>query len=115
MGAEGYDDAAMPDAGPVIVPARGLLFDADGVLVDSDESIERSWVRWAHRWDHDPVALAQGAQRLPREDAVHPVRVRPQHHEGSGHRHSMSHRGGTTRRAVPANLQSLQVWPIMDP
>jgi sugar-phosphatase len=31
----------------------GLLFDSDGVLVDSDASVLLSWSRWAHRWDLD--------------------------------------------------------------
>ena len=39
------------------IPARGLLFDADGVLVDSDASVERAWTRWSHRWDLDPAAV----------------------------------------------------------
>ncbi|MGY1602266.1 HAD-IA family hydrolase [Geodermatophilus sp. SYSU D00815] len=39
------------------IPCRGLLFDADGVLVDSDASVEVSWSRWAHRWDLDPAAV----------------------------------------------------------
>lgn len=39
------------------VPCRGLLFDADGVLVDSDATVERSWTRWARRWRLDPAAV----------------------------------------------------------
>jgi sugar-phosphatase len=70
MGAERYDDAAVVDAGAVIVPARGLLFDADGVLVDSDASIERAWVRWAHRWDHDPAAVLAGIHGRRSDDTV---------------------------------------------
>jgi sugar-phosphatase len=37
--------------------ARALLFDADGVLVDSDASVEAAWTRWAHRWDLDPAEV----------------------------------------------------------
>src|SRR3954453_23165338 len=70
MGAERYDGAAVVDAGAVIVPARGLLFDADGVLVDSDGSIERSWVRWAHRWDHDPATVLAGIHGRRSDDTV---------------------------------------------
>lgn len=33
---------------------RALLFDADGVLVDSDASVLRSWTRWAERWGLSP-------------------------------------------------------------
>jgi mannitol-1-/sugar-/sorbitol-6-phosphatase len=36
------------------LPCAGMLFDCDGVLVDSDASVHHSWTRWAHRWDLDP-------------------------------------------------------------
>jgi sugar-phosphatase len=39
------------------IPCRGLLFDADGVLVDSDASVHMSWRHWAHRWELDPGAV----------------------------------------------------------
>jgi mannitol-1-/sugar-/sorbitol-6-phosphatase len=45
------------------LPCRGLLFDSDGVLVDSDASVVQSWTRWAHRWDLDPdevMAMVHG-------------------------------------------------------
>src|SRR5690242_14528497 len=51
------DEPRSGNAGTVIVPARGLLLDADGVLLDSDASVERAWNRWAHRWDLDPAAV----------------------------------------------------------
>jgi sugar-phosphatase len=34
-----------------------LLFDSDGVLVDSDASVLHSWTRWAQRWDLDPAEV----------------------------------------------------------
>jgi sugar-phosphatase len=52
------------------IPARGLLFDADGVLVDSDASIERAWVRWAHRWDHEPETVLAGIHGRRSDDTV---------------------------------------------
>lgn len=39
------------------IPCRGLLFDSDGVLVDSDASVLHSWTRWAQRWDLDPAEV----------------------------------------------------------
>jgi sugar-phosphatase len=39
------------------LPARGLLFDADGVLVDSDASVVTAWTRWAGRWELDPAVV----------------------------------------------------------
>src|SRR5580704_13328928 len=33
--------------GQVVVEAKGLLFDNDGVIVSSIASVDRSWKRWA--------------------------------------------------------------------
>jgi mannitol-1-/sugar-/sorbitol-6-phosphatase len=41
----------------VFLPARGLLFDNDGVLVDSEPSVLRSWSRWAVDHDLDPAEV----------------------------------------------------------
>ncbi|SFL15343.1 HAD-IA family hydrolase [Geodermatophilus ruber] len=41
----------------VAVPCRGLLFDSDGVLVDSDAVVELSWSRWAEERDLDAAAV----------------------------------------------------------
>jgi mannitol-1-/sugar-/sorbitol-6-phosphatase len=41
-----------------VIGCRGLLFDNDGVLVDSDASVELSWSRWAVGWGLDPAAVA---------------------------------------------------------
>ena len=35
----------------------GLLFDSDGVLVDSDASVTRSWTRWAERYGLDAPSV----------------------------------------------------------
>ena len=44
-------------AGLILLPARGLLFDNDGVLVDSEASVETSWSRWAVDHDLDPAEV----------------------------------------------------------
>jgi mannitol-1-/sugar-/sorbitol-6-phosphatase len=40
------------------LPCRGLLFDSDGVLVDSDASVALSWTRWARHHGFDPDHVA---------------------------------------------------------
>ena len=45
-----------PDGG-ALLPARGLLFDNDGVLVDSEPSVVRSWTRWAVDHGLDPAEV----------------------------------------------------------
>jgi mannitol-1-/sugar-/sorbitol-6-phosphatase len=49
----------------VVLPARGLLFDNDGVLVDSEAGVVRSWHRWAtdHRLDPAEVLAAVPGRR----------------------------------------------------
>ncbi len=43
----------------VHIPCAAVLFDSDGVLVDSDASVERSWRRWAREYGVDrPDLLA---------------------------------------------------------
>jgi sugar-phosphatase len=39
------------------LPARGLLFDNDGVLVDSERSVVTGWSRWALAHDLDPAEV----------------------------------------------------------
>ena len=41
----------------VTLPARGLLFDNDGVLVDSEDSVVSSWSRWAVDHQLDPAEV----------------------------------------------------------
>lgn len=45
----------MTSCWPGLVTA--LLFDSDGVLVDSDESVRRAWSRWAEHYGLDPEAV----------------------------------------------------------
>jgi sugar-phosphatase len=55
----------------VVLPCRAVLFDCDGVLVDSDDTVVRSWSRWARRYDLDPdevTALVPGRRSV---DTVH--------------------------------------------
>jgi len=60
-------------------PAQGLLFDSDGVLVDSDASVISAWTRWAQRYDLDPaeiVALVHGRRSADTVSMVIPRRHR---------------------------------------
>jgi sugar-phosphatase len=41
----------------VLLPARGLLFDNDGVLVDSEAGVTSAWSRWAVHHDLDPIEV----------------------------------------------------------
>lgn len=41
----------------VFLAAKALLFDCDGVLVDSDASVIRAWTRWAHQYRLPPTQV----------------------------------------------------------
>jgi mannitol-1-/sugar-/sorbitol-6-phosphatase len=43
--------------GPWTVEAGALLFDCDGVLVDSDNSVFRAWSRWSEHYGLDPLVV----------------------------------------------------------
>jgi sugar-phosphatase len=46
---------------------RAILFDLDGVLVDSTECVERTWREWATRHDLDPervISMAHGRRAI---------------------------------------------------
>lgn len=60
------------------VPCRALLFDADGVLVDSDAIVEASWARWARRWGLEPDEVIATIHGRRSADSV-PLLIAPEH------------------------------------
>jgi mannitol-1-/sugar-/sorbitol-6-phosphatase len=54
-------------AAPRLFSCKAILFDLDGVLVDSAECVERTWRAWATRHRLDPesvIAVAHGRRSL---------------------------------------------------
>jgi mannitol-1-/sugar-/sorbitol-6-phosphatase len=52
---------------PVRIHCQGILFDMDGILISSIDSVVRSWTRWAQMRDVDPayaVELAHGRRAI---------------------------------------------------
>jgi sugar-phosphatase len=54
-----------PEKGLTRVRCEGLLFDLDGVLIDSTPSVERVWTRWAAERGLDPDAVVTHAHGRP--------------------------------------------------
>lgn len=52
------------------IPCRGVLFDSDGVLVDSTASGEAAWTEWARRYDLDPAQVLCGVHGRRSADTV---------------------------------------------
>lgn len=62
---------------PWSTAVAGLLFDSDGVLVDSDASVTRSWTRWAQRYGLDAPAVVHVVHGRRAADTV--VELLPEH------------------------------------
>jgi mannitol-1-/sugar-/sorbitol-6-phosphatase len=54
----------------VHIPCRGVLFDCDGVLVDSAASGEAAWTEWARRYTLDPAEVLAGVHGRRSADTV---------------------------------------------
>src|SRR5215467_9438356 len=52
------------------VACRGLLFDLDGVLVDSTPAVSRVWTRWALQHGFDPEDTVQRAHGRPSVESI---------------------------------------------
>jgi mannitol-1-/sugar-/sorbitol-6-phosphatase len=50
---------------PVEVQTRGILFDLDGVLVDSTPAVARCWARWAVQFGFDADEVVRQAHGRP--------------------------------------------------
>jgi sugar-phosphatase len=54
-------------SGPVRVPAKGILFDMDGVLISSIDAAVRNWKRWAKRYgvpNPDEFVIPHGVRSI---------------------------------------------------
>jgi sugar-phosphatase len=60
---------------PVQVRCKGLLFDMDGILISSLESVERSWTNWALMRGVDPVLACETAHGCRAVDTL--AKLRP--------------------------------------
>ena len=52
------------------LPARALLLDMDGTLVDSTDDVEKHWTLWAERRGLDPAAVLVHAHGSPSRETV---------------------------------------------
>lgn len=53
-----------------LVRASVILFDCDGVLVDSDSSVDRAWTRWALEYGLDPDRVIETVHGRRTTDTV---------------------------------------------
>lgn len=59
-----------PESGSTVLRCAAVLFDCDGVLVDSDAVVHRSWTRWAVRLGLDPDVVTAAVHGRRAADTV---------------------------------------------
>jgi sugar-phosphatase len=60
---------------PVSIHCKGVLFDMDGILISSIESVVRSWTKWAEFHGVDPVLTCETAHGRRAVETI--ARMRP--------------------------------------
>ncbi|HKW57158.1 MAG TPA: HAD family hydrolase [Candidatus Acidoferrum sp.] len=67
----------------VAIRCSAILFDMDGVLVDSTPAVARAWTTWARRHDLDPEAVVRKAHGRPSLATIRELlpHASPQEHE----------------------------------
>ena len=67
-----------PSGGPFrVIDVSALLFDSDGVLVDSDETVYKAWRTWALERHLDPTAVLHQVHGRRSKDTVAALVPRP--------------------------------------
>ena len=61
----------------VVLRAEAFLFDSDGVLVDSDRSVEQAWTEWANRYDLAPDEVLRMVHGRPAAQTVRDLLAEP--------------------------------------
>lgn len=63
----------------ITIRCRGLLFDLDGVLVDSTPAVARVWAGWAHEHGFDPDEVVKKAHGRPSLTTIRELLPRADH------------------------------------
>jgi sugar-phosphatase len=63
--ARGRDSVASEDTGDAVIQCSALLFDLDGVLIDSTPAVARVWTKWAMERGFDPEQVVEHAHGRP--------------------------------------------------
>lgn len=67
--------ASSSSSAAVRIRCKGILFDMDGILVSSLESVERSWSKWAEMREVDPEVARKTAHGCRAIDTI--AKLRP--------------------------------------
>jgi len=90
-----------------VLRAEGLLFDSDGVLVDSDASVEEAWTTWARHWDLDPDEVVPQVHGTPSRRTVARLIAEPHQAEALAMVDRLELESADAVRALPGAVELL--------
>lgn len=64
----------------ISIPCRGVLFDMDGVMVDSTPAVARVWSGWAREHGFEPAAVVKQAHGRPSIATIRELLPHGDHH-----------------------------------
>ena len=91
--------------------ADAFLFDSDGVLVDSDDSVEEAWATWARSWDLEPDDVVPQAHGTPSRQTVARFIAEPHREEALAMIDRLELELADTVRAMPGAVELLSALP----
>jgi sugar-phosphatase len=97
--------------GRVDVACQGVLFDCDGVLLDSTGSAERAWSRWAVEYGLSPEAVLSGLHGRRSTDTVRTFLPAPRHAEALARIEQLEADDVASIRPIPGVAELLSTLP----
>jgi sugar-phosphatase len=94
-----------------VLPCRGILFDCDGVLVDSDESVMTAWGRWADDLGLDRDSVTSIVHGRRSEDSVAELLPEPQWAEAIELIDKYEIEDAASVRAIPGAVELVNSMP----
>jgi sugar-phosphatase len=94
-----------------VLDAEAFLFDSDGVLVDSDHSVEQAWGAWSTRFELDPDEVVRLAHGTPSRQTVSRLVAEPHREEAQAMIDRLELELADEVRALPGAVELLSAMP----
>lgn len=94
-----------------LLPCKGILFDCDGVLVDSDASVYGAWRRWAAEFGLDADTVVDLAHGRRSSDTVSELLPKPQRAGALAAIDRYEIEDASTVRAIPGAVELVDSMP----
>ncbi|MDX6327112.1 MAG: mannitol-/sugar-/sorbitol-6-phosphatase [Nocardioidaceae bacterium] len=89
----------------------GILFDSDGVLVDSDATVERAWTTWAEHYGLEPSAVLRKVHGHPARETVAELLDPPHRADALALVNRLELQEAASVRAMPGAVELLASLP----